>query len=359
MDVFSRLRSSAGAFGLSVLAGCLLATVPQAAFAQDAYSTRPTAKQIRQAVFECEPATGEPESGIIGISDPHAEDAAVASLIAETGVRWARVEIRWSEIDPTATGRYDWSKTDAMVDRYNKAGIRMLAILTYIPQNIKPDWAEIDRQFQNFAATAVRRYARKGVHYWEIFNEPNLPGYGWLVKGVKASDFMGAYTLLLARANKAVRDNDPQGFVVLGGLASDNRAGITAEKAMGTIYEMSAGRCFDILAFHPYGYQNKFPEARKRIDAMMAANRDGGKPIWFNEYGWTDYRSMDMKRNRTADTNPMMAVFKQRGEADALFWFSAKDYSAKLGTPTFGLADFSLRKRPSFDTFKYLVDMYR
>jgi len=128
---------------------------------------------------------------------------------------------------------------------------------------------------------------------------------------------------------------------------------------MSFIYGAGARDCFDVFAFHPYGYQNKFAAARARVDSILAAGRDTGKPIWFNEYGWTDYGEMDMGVNDSPDTNPMMAVFGQRGEADALFWFSAKDYSSKWGTPSFGLADFKLAKRPSFYTFKYLVEQTR
>jgi len=110
-----------------------------------------------------------------------------------------------------------------------------------------------------------------------------------------------------------------------------------------------------VMAFHPYGYQNQFPKARARIDGILTQFGDQNKPIWFNEYGWTDYAEMDRNRNNTVHTNPMMAVFDQRNSADALFWFAAKDYSGRRNAPTFGLATFDLKKRPSFDTFRALV----
>ena len=322
----------------------------------DVYTSRPTTTAIRQATADCTLGTAPKATGIIGISDPHAVNPKVIALVKETGVRWVRAEIIWSDVQPTPSSKYDWSKYDAMINGYHQAGINVLAILTYIPRTMPGDWAQIDAQFQGFATAAVKRFAPKGVHYWEIFNEPNLPGYGWLVKGLNARDFLGAYTLLLARANKAVRDNDPLGTVVLGGLASDNPGGIPAEDTMKFIYDAGARYCFDVFAFHPYGYQNNFQAARARVDAMMSAGQDTGKPVWFNEYGWTDYSKMDMNIFKSVDNNPMMAVFKQRNQADALFWFSVKDYSSKWGTPAFGLADFYFRKRKSFWTFKYLVN---
>jgi hypothetical protein len=311
--------------------------------------------EVQWATAECTRGRVSPAKGVVGISDPHSEDPDVIGLIEESGARWVRAEFRWSEIQPTPSAKYDWRKYDAMVDAYNKAGIKVAAILTYIPQPMQSDWTQIDAQFRRFAAAVVKRYAPKGVHYWEVFNEPNLTGYGWLQKGMQARDFLGAYTLLLAGANKVVRENDPSGVVILGGLASDNHGGIPAEHAMEAIYGAGARDCFDVFAFHPYGYQNKFPAARDRVNAILAAGDDSGKAVWFNEYGWTDYDSMDMDINANAGNNPMMAVFKQRRSADALFWFSAKDYSAKWRTPTFGLADFYLNKRKSFWTFKYLL----
>lgn len=322
----------------------------------DAYSSRPTDDMIREATAECRRGDASPPTGVTGISDPHTLDPRVMQLINETGVKWVRAELHWSIIQPFANSDYyDWRAYDRMVDSFNSNGVNVAAILTYIPRHLPPDWAEIDLQFQRFASAAVQRYAAKGVHYWEIFNEPNLTGYGWLPDFLHARDFLGAYTLLLARANKIVRRYDPDGVVILGGLASDNRRGVRAEEIMKFIYDRGGKDCFDIFAFHPYGYQNKFPAARKRVRSIMSAGNDLGKPIWFNEYGWTDFDAMDMAVNDTESTNPMMAVFAQKHEADALFWFAAKDYSAKWGTPTFGLTDFGLKKRNSFDTFKQLI----
>lgn len=310
---------------------------------------------VREATAECRSGGVATARGIVGISDPHTLDPGVFDLIRDTGVEWVRAEFHWSRIQPERGGGYDWAAYDAMVERFGAAGIRIHGILTYVPESLMGDWAEVDREFQRFAAAAVSRYAPRGVHYWEIFNEPNLPGYGWLTDRHAAREHLDLYTLLLARANLAVRENDPQGVVILGGLASDDRRGISAEETMEAVYGLGARDCFDVFAFHPYGYQNRFPEARARIETIMARGGDAGKPLWFNEYGWTDQAEMDMAVNATPQTNPMMAVFAQRHAADALFWFSAKDYSARWRTPAFGLADFDLNRRPSFETFRLLV----
>jgi hypothetical protein len=319
--------------------------------------SRPSAGIIRAATAACAPTSVKPQNEVVGISDPHTLDAGVIKLIAETGVKWVRAEFHWSRIEPTGQGNYRWEPYDTMVEGFTAAGIQVLGILTYIPEHLLRDWGQIDAAFQRFAVATVRRYAPRGVHYWEAFNEPNLTGYGWLTKRQEPQDYLGAYTLLLARVNQAVRENDPNGIVVLGGIASDQHRGLPVEYTMEVLYDLGAKDCFDVFAYHPYGYQSRFGEARARVDAVLGKAGDLGKPIWFNEYGWTDYKAMDLSRNDNARTNPMIAAFSQRGAADALFWFSAKDYSAKLGTPTFGLATFDLEKRPSFTTFQRLMEV--
>ncbi|WP_134682276.1 cellulase family glycosylhydrolase [Paracoccus ravus] len=331
----------------------LAAAAPASLAAQGRNSPDP--QTIRAAVAECRAGGARLPPRPVGISDPHALDPAVIDLIAQTGVKWVRAEFHWSRIEPKPGAGYRWAAYDRMVAQFSQRGIQVLAILTYIPEGYGRNWAAIDKGFQAFATAAVQRYARQGVHHWEIFNEPNLPGYGWLSKSDSASAHLGAYALLLARANRAIRRHDPAGVVVLGGLASDQHRGMAAESVMRELYALGIARCFDVMAYHPYGYQNRFPAARARIDRILEAAGDGGKPVWFTEYGWTDFHAMDQRANATAQTNPMMAAFSQLGASDGFFWFAAKDYSARRNAPTFGLASFDLEKRPSFETFRRLV----
>lgn len=338
---------------VGLIAGIAVMSLPDRGGA-DLLSSRPSEDNIRAATAQCSLATRTPERGVIGISDPNTLDPGVIDLIRQTGVKWVRAEFHWSRIQPQPGGGYNWAPYDAMVDGFNKAGIRVQAILTYIPEGQLTDWGRIEADFDKFASAVVQRYAPRGVHYWEVFNEPNLPGYGWLTKKHDAGAYLGAYTLLLARANQIVRRHDPRGFVILGGIASDQHRGLAVEDTMNVLYGLGAQRCFDIFAYHPYGYQNRFPEARARIDKLLRRHGDAAKPVWFNEYGWTDQASMDMARNMGAE-NPMIAVFRQAGVADAFFWFAAKDYSRRRGTPTFGLATYELKKRPSFETFRTII----
>lgn len=336
----------------------LLALMPTGSRA-DLASTAPSEGTIREATATCTRTSAQVPSGLLGISDPHASEAEVISIIADAGVTWVRAEFHWSQIEPVAGGGYRWGPYDRMVRAYRARGIRVQAILTYIPDSQPRDWARIADAFHKFTAAAVARYAPMGVHHWEVFNEPNLPGYGWLSRDQSAQSNLGGYTLLLARANQAVRANDPSGVVLIGGIASDQHRGLPLERTMQIIYGLGARNCFDVMAYHPYGYQGMFPQARARVDAVLVENQDTGKPVWFNEYGWTDQTAMDMSVNPTVSTNPMLRALSQRASADALFWFSAKDYSGRSGTPTFGLANFDGQRRPSFETLRAFITAIR
>lgn len=305
--------------------------------------------------LSCTAADRAPASGVLGISDPNTLEPGVIEIVADSGAPWVRAELHWSLIQPEKGGPMDFSDYDEMVERFRGEGIEVLAILTYIPPAYERDWDAIDEGFRAFATAAVQRYAPLGVHYYEVFNEPNLTGYGWLTEDDDPYVNLPNYVRLLGIANEVVRAHDPEGFVVLGGIASEQHRGLALDETMAVLHGYDAHDCFDVMAFHPYGYQNRFPEAREDVRDVMEAGGDADKPVWFDEYGWTDQDSMDLAVNDTVATNPMMAVFDQKDVADALFWFSAKDYSSRPSTPTFGLADFDLVRRPSFTTFQTLV----
>lgn len=349
------LRGAALALGLLIGAVLLSALVIEALQPRRAIAATPD-EAVRAATATCRPGSTAPARGVLGLSDPHADEPGVIDLIAATGVRWVRAELYWSQIEPVAGGGYRWGRYDAMIRAYAARGIRVQAILTYVPPAYLGKPQRMDTAFQAFAAAAVRRYGAMGVHHWEVFNEPNLPGYGWLTRRFDTRENLPDYALLLARANRAVRENDPRGVVILGGLASDQHRGLPIEETMQRLYDLGVAPCFDVMAFHPYGYQGRFPEARARVDAVLRAHGDSGKPVWFNEYGWTEQAAMDLSRNPDAGTNPMLAALEQGSRAaEAFFWFSARDYSAKRGTPAFGLATADLVRRPSFETFRHHV----
>ena len=159
---------------------------------------------------------------------------------------------------------------DLCGSRHQRAGDPVL----YMPDTSSfADWSEAATAFQAFASAAVARYAPLGVHYWEMFNEPNLTGYGWLPAAEVAADNLKGYLMLLAAGNVAVRANDPLGLEIIGGLAADDARGVTAETFHVAVLQP---RREELLRHHglpPYGYQGTFDTAKTRIAAILTAGR--------------------------------------------------------------------------------------
>ncbi|MCA9494445.1 MAG: hypothetical protein KC621_31175, partial [Myxococcales bacterium] len=295
--------------------------------------TSPHADLPDTVPLDCTPTDRVPATGIVGLSDPHADEDLVVDIVGDSGAPWVRAEIPWSIVQPEVDGPFDFGAYDLMVEAYRDRDVEVLLILTYVPPAYGREWEAIDAGFRAYATEVVTRYAAMGVHHFEVFNEPNLTGYGWLTDDDDAWTHLPDYTRLLGIANEVVRAHDPEGFVVIGGIASEQHRGLSLAETMEVLYGYGAQDCFDVMGFHPYGYQNRFAEARRAVQEVMDAGDAGDKPVWFSEYGWTDQESMDLDVNDTVDTNPMMAAFDQKDVADAFFWFSAKDYSSRASAP--------------------------
>ena len=299
-----------------------------------------------------------PGSGVIGISDPRTLLTSIVDVAVSVGAQAIRAEFHWSQIEPSEGSAYQWAPYDAMVANATSHGLGISGIVTYIPDwLLAKGWPDIEARFIPFVEVLFERYP--DVETWEIFNEPNLPGYGWLKKssesgwsGIKAFDFAGEYLILLARANVALRQKAPDGWIVLGGLANHSSDGsfVDLETWVGFVHQYGGLPCYDIFAFHPYGYQAQFPAARARVDAVNTGNRS----VWFNEYGWTDWQAMDMAINPDYEANPLIRTLTDAdAQCDVFFHFALADYS--VSGPAFGLYSYSGSRRPGADTFQWYM----
>ncbi len=53
--------------------------------------------------------------------------------------------------------------------------IAIVGIINTIP-TIYSNWNDINTNYEKFIKTLFNRY-KNDITYWEVFNEPNLPGY--------------------------------------------------------------------------------------------------------------------------------------------------------------------------------------
>jgi hypothetical protein len=294
------------------------------------------------------------ETNILGISAHIDEDERFYQELKNLGVNWARIDFNWRWIEPQK-GMYDWTFYDRAVGYFRKHDIQVLGIINHMP-----DWIESNEEFEasleRFASALIARYKENGtlakqndwgssygVRHWEIFNEPNLAGYGWVREGGDPAKAIDEYVLALAVSNRAVRAIDPYAVILNAGLSP---GGYPPPLFVQKMYELGAKNCFDAFAFHPYGSQGQFYELVGAIRAELQKYGDGQKPVWFTEYGHES--ANDAERIEILES-----VWNERSAADALFWFSLRDIGTRKGDQ-YGLIDYEWNRKPSYYRFQEL-----
>lgn len=284
MTPTSRLRPLCAAFAAVVVA-CLFAG---ASFRHDtAHAATPP------------PAFGAQFHGMWS-NYTDAQRAVVLDQLKSAGATWVRIDVSWAMVQPNPpsypNGGYDlgWGVpfVDRVVTMATSRGLKPL--ITFW---LTPSWANggagsrtLPTDVTNYANAARWMAARYGnrVPAWEIWNEPNLPGF------MTGADPV-AYTRLLRAAYPAIKAGSPGATVVFGGPSSNDDAWISRAYAAG------AKGAFDVMATHPYmGIADQAPETpdngTKYVLTHVAAVRklmdsygDTGKPIWFTEFGWSSH----------------------------------------------------------------------
>lgn len=311
-----------------------------------------TLEEVLAATESCTPSKSKAERGVFGLGVLSGHEFQAQDLLEDLGIKWVRSEFHWSIIQ-RADGTFNWQAYDSFVVEMQKRDIEILGIINYIPPWIE-DWETVYGGLERFSAELVNRYKpggvlaqqyqwkKYGIRYWEVFNEPNLPGFGWLGEVSNPEDFVDEYAYTLAIVNNVIRQVDPRAIILLGGLSLD---GMPPDRFWNTLYQLGAKDCFDVLAFHPYGLIDNFDVAFEKIKKeVMEPFGDERKPIWFNEFGTSD---------DTIKVGLIQKMFEQKDAADGFFWFSLRDL--KSSGWDFGLVEYDFSKKPAYDIFKKLL----
>ncbi len=261
---------------------------------------------------------------------------------AAMGVRWLRTDLNWASVQAQGPDSFDWGDMDRIVETAKTFGIQVLPVV-----GATPEWAWQDpespsppkdpKAYGRFLKAAVERYAPRGIHTWEIWNEPNLKG------PFPPRPDPVAYAALLKEASLAIRAADPGATIVLGGLAAatstrlfGNSPAIAAVDFLETVYAEGAGDSFDAVGFHPYtGSDLPDLEARRNSWGLMAgpirdimiAHGDKAKAIWITEYGApTNEDGGGVSEARQAEQLAAShALAQETPWLGPLFWYSYRD----------------------------------
>ena len=159
-------------------------------------------------------------------------------LVAQAGFRWIRQQFPWEDIEIHGRGDFEdrrnqvtigtisaWDKYDDIIGLAQQHDLRILARLDNPPAWSRADAGAGDQappddlaDFVNYATAVAERY-RGRIHYWQVWNEPNIfPEWG------NQDVSPEAYTQLLCRSYVALKAVDPANVVVSGAAGAHRRA---------------------------------------------------------------------------------------------------------------------------------------
>lgn len=226
------------------------------------------------------------------------------------GFEWFKYFLYWEDVQPSASGGYDWTTLDWRLDDAAAHNVHLILRVEKAPSWARA-WEHPWAPVRHDEMTAWRDFFQAMVEHiaaWqeshgtsfrvalEVWNEPNL-SFQWGDRPVDPA----WYTEMVRYAYDGAKAGDPFVFVVAGGLAptggtSDGMAMNDVEylKAM---YDAGLKGHFDAIAIHNYGFGGP-PEDKnwgwgilnfrraEDIHAVMVNHGDGDKPVWATEFGW-------------------------------------------------------------------------
>jgi hypothetical protein len=293
--------------------------------------------------------------------------------IAASGARWLRFDFYWAALEPER-GRFEWRRADRVVDGARERGLKIVATLAYTP-----DWARPSNttdkspptdpaDFVRFARAAARRYADRGVHVWEVWNEPNTGAF-W-APGADPE----AYAEMLAGVHEVIHRVDREATVLTGGLApvgdaldwvSEDGNHMSPWRFLSELYDAGARGTFDAVAHHPYpalpggpsvsAPGNPFAQTAE-LHALMVEHGDRHMKVWGTEAGsWTGTSNGAVSELRQGDlAGEMLARWSEWDFVGPFLYYSLRD----LGTnprereDNFGLLRHGYERKEGMDAFE-------
>jgi len=259
-------------------------------------------------------------------------------VMSRLGAKLIRVDMRWDIIAPHRPRHprnpndpvYRWRHWDEVVAAARAHGIKVLFTVWGTPRwaadtSVKPSanpaigpWSRRPlhaRDYDDFAAAAARRYAPRGVHRWEAWNEPNIPlflrpqfhrvGSRWVPESP------AIYAGLLNAFYRGVKSADPKA-VVGGGVTAPagdpNPQTCTLQpdcrvKPTSFVLRLAALHPrMDVYSHHPYPITpprtRSFPGASyvdlynlDVLERTLDKTSLRGKALWLTEFGFQTTRS--------------------------------------------------------------------
>jgi len=289
-------------------------------------------------------AAGPPKS-FFGIDPQTALTQADLARMHRGGIGSLRIPVAWSQIQPSASGPYDWSQLDALVNLAEQNGVAIFPFLYSTPNWVaaKPTTLPVRTAaqrsaWQAFLHAIVDRYGPGGsvgaipIRNWQLWNEENFFPFAEPVSAA-------SYAQLIKAGAPAIRAEDPGAKVILGGLfakpkgkASRAQAGASFLDRLYRTPGIKAG--FDGVALHPYAPDTKqLRQYSEEIRSIMRRHGDAKTAFYITEMGWGSqaHSSVSFEKGLKGQATELRSAYsyltKNRGRLNlrGVYWFSWKD----------------------------------
>jgi hypothetical protein len=210
--------------------------------------------------------------------------------LRELGIRHARVDLLWCQVEPSQGAEPDWSMFDSVIASAQYYGIDLTPVVLCVP-----GWANGNRHyftyptdpadFARFFARALARYPQ--IEAWEIWNEPNHPYFA------RPEPRVAPFVAMLRAANRARASTGSRAKLISGGLAASNGATTGLFTFFERMADAGALDLIDGLGVHPYSKRmpDQIRSTFMRLSALHRRLVERGRPdipLWLTEYAVPD-----------------------------------------------------------------------
>ncbi len=289
--------------------------------------------------------------------------------VAQARIGWVRIDFVWATVEPEP-GIERWRVYDEIVAAARARDLQVLALIAYTPAwaTDGPELSGVPRHvsdWSDFCFRAASRY-RDDITYWEIWNEPNLPGF-W------AGSRTGFIEKILEPAARAIRTANPDARVGGPALAHHTSKGRDWHGWLLDVLRAAGGE-LDFLTHHVYDLEDpagvlrrlagetpfgndpsRWGEAApslREVLAQVAFDR----PVWLTETGWVTTR-LDESRQAVHYRQFLdlwLAGGEEPGWPAKVFFYELQD-DADPRFQKYGLLRVKGRQKPAYGVLRDFI----